>query len=74
VEDLSRLLPELGSSESPGPESPRFRASHPRSFCPGSPGPRSPQFGLSGMDPTRLSSSNSGVSASRFRFPSGTEL
>lgn len=76
VNDLSRLLPEL----SPEPESPHSRASRPRSFCPGfpcpgSPGPRTPRLGSS----TRLSSSSLGtpsasVPASRFHFPSRTEL
>ncbi|XP_055448365.1 transmembrane channel-like protein 8 isoform X2 [Psammomys obesus] len=73
VDDLSRLLPEL----SPEPDSPHSRASRPRSFCPGfpcpgSPGPRTPRLGPS----TRLSSSSSGASvpASRFHFPSHTEL
>ncbi|GAB1297113.1 Transmembrane channel-like protein 8 [Apodemus speciosus] len=76
VDDLSRLLPEL----SPEPESPLSRVSRPRSFCPGfpcpgSPGPRTPRLGPS----NRLSSSSLGdpstsVPASRFRFPSRTEL
>ncbi|XP_052053837.1 transmembrane channel-like protein 8 isoform X2 [Apodemus sylvaticus] len=76
VDDLSRLLPEL----SPEPESPHSRASRPRSFCPGfpcpgSPGPRTPRLGPS----NRLSSSSLGdpstsVPASRFHFPSRTEL
>ncbi|KAF6097701.1 transmembrane channel like 8 [Phyllostomus discolor] len=48
VEDLSRLLPEPGLGDSLGPESPLFRSSRARSFCPGfpcpgSPGPRSPR-------------------------------
>ncbi|XP_021096827.1 transmembrane channel-like protein 8 isoform X5 [Heterocephalus glaber] len=42
VEELSRLLPEPGSSESPIPDSPHFRASRPRSFGPGFPSPGSP--------------------------------
>ncbi|EHB01004.1 Transmembrane channel-like protein 8 [Heterocephalus glaber] len=41
-EELSRLLPEPGSSESPIPDSPHFRASRPRSFGPGFPSPGSP--------------------------------
>ncbi|XP_034362357.1 transmembrane channel-like protein 8 isoform X2 [Arvicanthis niloticus] len=76
VDDLSRLLPEL----SPEPESSHSRASRPRSFCPGfpcpgSPGPRTPRLRPS----NRLSSSSLGtpsasVPASRFHFPSSTEL
>ncbi|XP_028608627.1 transmembrane channel-like protein 8 isoform X1 [Grammomys surdaster] len=76
VDDLSRLLPEL----TPEPESPHSRASRPRSFCPGfpcpgSPGPRTPRLGPS----NRLSSSSlraprASVPASRFHFPSRTEL
>lgn len=76
VDDLSRLLPEL----SPEPGSPHSRASRPRSFCPGfpcpgSPGPRTPRLAPS----NRLSSSSLGapsasVPASRFHFPSRTEL
>lgn len=68
VEDLSRLLPEPGLSDSLGPSSPHSQSSHPRSFCPGfpcpgSPNPRSPKPGPSLADP-----------ACRFRFPSGPGL
>ncbi|XP_033623583.1 transmembrane channel-like protein 8 isoform X3 [Fukomys damarensis] len=42
VEELSRLLPEPGSSESLIPDSPHFRALRPRSFGPGFPSPGSP--------------------------------
>lgn len=53
VEELSRLLPEPGSSESLIPDSPHFRASRPRSFGPGFPGPGSPgpRPGTFHMDP-----------------------
>nr|XP_040124327.1 transmembrane channel-like protein 8 isoform X1 [Ictidomys tridecemlineatus]XP_040124328.1 transmembrane channel-like protein 8 isoform X1 [Ictidomys tridecemlineatus]XP_040124329.1 transmembrane channel-like protein 8 isoform X1 [Ictidomys tridecemlineatus] len=78
VEDLSRLLPELAPSDSPGPESPLSRASRPRSFCPGfpcpgSPGPRAPRPGPSRVVPTGLSPGCPGPS-SRFRYPSGGAL
>ncbi|XP_036766292.2 transmembrane channel-like protein 8 isoform X3 [Manis pentadactyla] len=63
VEDLSRLLPEPDPGCSPGPASPRCRASRPRSFCPGFPCPGSPRPGPSPSDP-----------AGRFRFPSASEL
>ncbi|XP_045670398.1 transmembrane channel-like protein 8 isoform X4 [Ursus americanus] len=77
VEDLSRLLPEPGSGGSVGPESPHSRASRPRSFCPGfpcpgSPGPRTPRPGACLEDPARPCGAP--VPASRFRFPSSSEL
>ncbi|XP_023067449.1 transmembrane channel-like protein 8 isoform X2 [Piliocolobus tephrosceles] len=84
VEDLSRLLPEPGSSDSPGPKSPASQASRPRSFCPGfpcpgSPGPRAPPPGPSVVDAAGLHSTCPGphgtpASARRFRFPSVAEL
>ncbi|XP_023569702.1 transmembrane channel-like protein 8 isoform X2 [Octodon degus] len=82
VEELSRLLQEPGSSESLIPDSPRFRASHPRFsgpgfWSPGSPGPESPARDPSTRTPPWLSSSYPGSRDSpgpRFRFPSGTEL
>ncbi|XP_033038271.1 transmembrane channel-like protein 8 isoform X2 [Trachypithecus francoisi] len=84
VEDLSRLLPEPGSSDSPGPKSPGSQASRPRSFCPGfpcpgSPGPRAPPPGPSVVDAAGLRSTCPGphgtpASARRFRFPSVAEL
>lgn len=72
VEDLSRLLPEPGPGCSPGPASPRCRASRPRSFCPGFPCPGSPRPGPSPSDPA--GPRGAGVPAGRFRFPSGSEL
>ncbi|XP_059527389.1 transmembrane channel-like protein 8 isoform X3 [Myotis daubentonii] len=74
VEDLSRLLPELGLGDSPGPQSPHSPSSRPRSFCPGfpcpgSPGPRSPKV----LRSPRPSPSHADP-ACRFRFPSGAEL
>ncbi|XP_062072128.1 transmembrane channel-like protein 8 [Lepus europaeus] len=63
VEDLSRLLPEPGQNEAPGPESPLSRDSRPRSFCPGFPCPGSPGPRPPGPGPVH-----------RFRFPSGREL
>uniref|UniRef100_A0A673VKH3 Transmembrane channel-like protein n=1 Tax=Suricata suricatta TaxID=37032 RepID=A0A673VKH3_SURSU len=76
VEDLSRLLPEPGSGDSVGPESLHFRASRPRSFCPGFPCPGSPgqdQWpGPCLEDPAGLFGDRS--PARRFRFPSGSEL
>ncbi|XP_010380214.1 transmembrane channel-like protein 8 isoform X6 [Rhinopithecus roxellana] len=84
VEDLSRLLPEPGSSDSPGPKSPGSQASRPRSFCPGfpcpgSPGPRAPPPGPSVVGAAGLRSTCPGphgtpASARRFRFPSVAEL
>ncbi|XP_011897684.1 PREDICTED: transmembrane channel-like protein 8 isoform X4 [Cercocebus atys] len=84
VEDLSRLLPEPGLSDSPGPKSPASQASRPRSFCPGfpcpgSPGPRAPPPGPSVVDAAGLRSTCPGphgtpASARRFRFPSVAEL
>ncbi|KAM6164709.1 transmembrane channel-like protein 8 [Rhynchocyon petersi] len=83
VEDLSRLLPDSGLSDSSGPASPHSRASRPRSFCPGfpcpgSPVPRSPQLGPSVGHPAGSISPCSGppgaqASACRFRFSSATE-
>ncbi|XP_077829178.1 transmembrane channel-like protein 8 isoform X2 [Macaca mulatta] len=84
VEDLSRLLPEPGPSDSPGPKSPASQASRPRSFCPGfpcpgSPGARAPPPGPSVVDAAGLRSTCPGphgtpASARRFRFPSVAEL
>uniref|UniRef100_G1QGR3 Transmembrane channel-like protein n=1 Tax=Nomascus leucogenys TaxID=61853 RepID=G1QGR3_NOMLE len=84
VEDLSRLLPEPGLSDSPGPKSPASQASRPRSFCPGfpcpgSPGPQAPRPGPSVVDAAGLRSPCPGqhgtpASARRFRFPRGAEL
>nr|XP_024090438.2 transmembrane channel-like protein 8 [Pongo abelii] len=84
VEDLSRLLPEPGPSDSPGPKYPASQASRPRSFCPrfpcpGSPGPQAPRPGPSVVDAAGLRSPCPGqhgtpASARRFRFPSGAEL
>ncbi|XP_058284977.1 transmembrane channel-like protein 8 isoform X4 [Hylobates moloch] len=84
VEDLSRLLPEPGPSDSPGPKSPASPASRPRSFCPGfpcpgSPGPQAPRPGPSVVDAAGLRSPCPGqhgtpASARRFRFPRGAEL
>ncbi|XP_050620164.1 transmembrane channel-like protein 8 isoform X3 [Macaca thibetana thibetana] len=84
VEDLSRLLPEPGQSDSPGPKSPASQASRPRSFCPGfpcpgSPGARAPPPGPSVVDAAGLRSTCPGphgtpASARRFRFPSVAEL
>ncbi|XP_011718335.2 transmembrane channel-like protein 8 isoform X2 [Macaca nemestrina] len=84
VEDLSRLLPEPGPSDSPGPKSPASQASCPRSFCPGfpcpgSPGARAPPPGPSVVDAAGLRSTCPGphgtpASARRFRFPSVAEL
>nr|XP_008009763.2 transmembrane channel-like protein 8 isoform X3 [Chlorocebus sabaeus] len=84
VEDLSRLLPEPGLSDFPGPKSPACQASRPRSFCPGfpcpgSPGPRAPPPGPSIVDASGLRSTCPGphgtpASARRFRFPSVAEL
>ncbi|XP_025218373.1 transmembrane channel-like protein 8 [Theropithecus gelada] len=84
VEDLSRLLPEPGPRDSPGPKSPASQASRPRSFCPGfpcpgSPGPRAPPPGPSVVDAAGLRSTCPGphgtpASARRFRFPSVAEL
>ncbi|XP_074175587.1 transmembrane channel-like protein 8 isoform X2 [Rhinolophus sinicus] len=62
VEDLSRLLPDPGLADSLGPESPHWRSSRPRSFCPGFPCPGSPRPGPSLADPT-----------CRFHFPSSTD-
>ncbi|XP_003786618.1 transmembrane channel-like protein 8 [Otolemur garnettii] len=72
VEDLSRLLPDSDL----GPTSPRSRASHPRSVCPGfpcpgSPGPRNPRPGPFLADSTELRSPGP---PHRFRFPSSAEL
>ncbi|EFB18379.1 hypothetical protein PANDA_006879, partial [Ailuropoda melanoleuca] len=66
-----------GSGGSVGPESPHSRASRPRSFCPGfpcpgSPGPRTPRPGACLEDPARPCGAP--VPASRFRFPSSSEL
>ncbi|XP_054945978.1 transmembrane channel-like protein 8 isoform X3 [Physeter macrocephalus] len=77
VDDLSRLLPEPGSGDSLGPESPHSRGSRPRYFCPGfpcpgSPGPRAPRPEHSFEDPAGLRGVP--VPAPRFRFPSGAEL
>lgn len=77
VDDLSRLLPEPGSGDSLGPESPVSRGSRPRSFCPGfpcpgSPGPRPRRPGSSLEDPAGLRGVS--VPAHRFRFSSGSEL
>nr|XP_036268108.1 transmembrane channel-like protein 8 isoform X1 [Pipistrellus kuhlii] len=74
VEDLSRLLPEPGLADSPGPTSPRSPSSRPQSLCPGfpcpgSPGPRSPQA----LRPPRPAPSPADP-ACRFRFPSSSEL
>ncbi|EPQ18935.1 Transmembrane channel-like protein 8 [Myotis brandtii] len=74
VEDLSRLLPELGLGDSPGPQSPHSPSSRPRSFCPGfpcpgSPGTRSPKA----LRSPRPSPSHADP-ACRFRFPSSAEL
>ncbi|XP_003913560.2 transmembrane channel-like protein 8 isoform X1 [Papio anubis] len=84
VEDLSRLLPEPGPRDSPGPKSPASQASRPRSFCPGfpcpgSPGPRAPPPVPSVVDAAGLRSTCPGLhgtpaSARRFRFPSVAEL
>ncbi|XP_063473298.1 transmembrane channel-like protein 8 isoform X4 [Symphalangus syndactylus] len=84
VEDLSRLLPEPGPSDSPGPKSPASQASRPRSFCPGfpcpgSPGHQAPRPGPSVVDAAGLRSPCPGqhgtpASARRFRFPRGAEL
>ncbi|PNI31068.1 TMC8 isoform 2 [Pan troglodytes] len=84
VEDLSRLLPEPGPSDSPGPKYPASQASRPQSFCPGFPcpgsrGPQAPRPGPSVVDAAGLRSSCPGqhgapASARRFRFPSGAEL
>ncbi|XP_064126738.1 transmembrane channel-like protein 8 isoform X1 [Loxodonta africana] len=83
VEDLLRVLPELGPNKSPGPESPHSGASPPRSFCPGfpcpgSPGPRSPLPGPSLGHPAGPRSPCSGTHDApappcRFRFPSAAE-
>eukprot|EP00069_Balaena_mysticetus_P020894 bmy_13160T0 len=77
VDDLSRLLPEPGSGDSLGPESPHSRGSRPRSLCPGfpcpgSPGPRPPRPEPSLEDPAGLRGVP--VPARRCRFPSGSEL
>ncbi|XP_036691259.1 transmembrane channel-like protein 8 isoform X4 [Balaenoptera musculus] len=77
VDDLSRLLPEPGSGDSLGPESPHSRGSRPRSLCPGfpcpgSPGPRHPRPEPSLEDPAGLRGVP--VPARRCRFPSGSEL
>ncbi|XP_066877670.1 transmembrane channel-like protein 8 isoform X3 [Kogia breviceps] len=77
VDDLSRLLPEPGSGDSLGPESPHSRGSRPRYFCPGfpcpgSPGPRAPRPEPSLEDPAGLRGVP--VPAPRCRFPSGVEL
>eukprot|EP00074_Homo_sapiens_P109827 XP_024306388.1 transmembrane channel-like protein 8 isoform X4 [Homo sapiens] len=84
VEDLSRLLPEPGPSDSPGPKYPASQASRPQSFCPGcpcpgSPGHQAPRPGPSVVDAAGLRSPCPGqhgapASARRFRFPSGAEL
>ncbi|XP_063562130.1 transmembrane channel-like protein 8 isoform X3 [Gorilla gorilla gorilla] len=84
VEDLSRLLPEPGPSDSPGPKYPASQASRPQSFCPGfpcpgSPGPQAPRPGPFVVDAAGLRSPCPGqhgapASARRFRFPSGAEL
>ncbi|XP_013361428.1 PREDICTED: transmembrane channel-like protein 8 isoform X2 [Chinchilla lanigera] len=84
VEELSRLLQEPGSNESPIPDSPHFRTSRPRSFgpgfpSPGSPGPRDPGRDSPTQTPPWLSSSYPGslgapAPGPRLRFPSGAEL
>ncbi|XP_058140792.1 transmembrane channel-like protein 8 [Dasypus novemcinctus] len=84
VADLSRLLPEPGPSSSPGPQSPRSQASHPRSLCPGFPCPGSPAPRSHGPGPcppgaaAPLSPRHGPLSAPdpacRFRFPSAAQM